>query len=144
MPDQSTVRPVPCVSCPYRRSCPSGVWAASEYDKLTAYDGDATEQVASAGGMQAFGCHQGDGQLCAGWVGHRDPHDLIALKVAIARGTASPDALDYTTDVPLFASGAEAAGHGKRDIEAPSPKALEQVGKITRVRAKRGEPVDFS
>lgn len=26
-------RPRPCRSCPYRRDCPSGVWAAETYDR---------------------------------------------------------------------------------------------------------------
>ena len=32
----------PCGSCPYRQDVPSGVWAASEYEKLPAYDAPET------------------------------------------------------------------------------------------------------
>jgi hypothetical protein len=139
-----TVRKTPCASCPYRRDVPSGVWAESEYDKLPDYDGEISEQAGTANGLRAFSCHQGDGKICAGWAGHRDPHDLIALKLDVSRGKIDPAAMSYKTTVPLFASGAEAAEHGKRDISQPSQEALKTVTKVTTVRSKRGEPVRYS
>lgn len=139
MSEPLTVKPSPCASCPYRRNVPSGVWAADEYDALTAFDGAPSGQAVSL-----FMCHQADEKLCSGWVGHKSPHDMLALRLGVIRGQVAPEALDYVTDVPLFASGAEAAEHGKRDIEHPSAGAQEQVSKITRVREKRGEPVNFS
>lgn len=135
-----TVRKTPCASCPYRRDVPSGIWSAEEYDKLLRYDGSISEQAVS-GGLAPFSCHQADGKLCAGWAGHRDPVDLIALRIAVSVGKVDPSALVYETRVPLFASGAEAAEHGRRDIETPGPSAVEQAGKITRVRGRRGQPV---
>jgi hypothetical protein len=36
----------PCASCPYRKDVPSGIWAAHEYTKLLAYDGDILDQLA--------------------------------------------------------------------------------------------------
>ena len=135
-------RPNPCPSCPYRRDCPSGVWAAEEYDKLPSYDGPIHEQ-AMAGGTAPFGCHQADGHLCSGWVAHRDPAELLAVRLGLLNGSVDPATLDYTTDVPLFGSGAEAAAHGKRDIDAPSAAARDTVRKVVTVRAVRGEPVRF-
>jgi hypothetical protein len=136
------VRKTPCASCPYRRDVPSGVWAADEYDVLPDYDGPPVLQAASEHGMNLFGCHQADGKLCAGWVGHReDPGDLLAVRLGVVRGQVDPSALDYRTDVPLFTSGAEAAEHGKLELEYPSPEAMETVTKIIKVRDKRGDPI---
>jgi hypothetical protein len=132
----------PCGSCPYRRDVPSGVWAASEYDRLAAYDGEISDQV-TAGAWATFGCHQGDGTVCRGWLGHRDPAELVAVRVAILRGELDPSACDYATDVPLFASGKEAAEHGLHDIAAPSEQARRAAEKIVRVRQVRGVEVDL-
>jgi hypothetical protein len=145
MAEPLTVKPSPCASCPYRRSVPSGVWAEAEYDTLLNFDGEPHEQAMNPGGLHLFMCHQADEKLCSGWVGHKDsPHDMLALRIGVARGEVAREALDYATDVPLFASGAEAAEHGKRDIENPGTEARGQVGKITRVRSKRGEPVKLA
>jgi Family of unknown function (DUF6283) len=138
-----TPRPNPCPTCPYRRDVPSGIWAASEYDKLTTYDGEIYEQ-AIAGGTAAFGCHQADGHLCSGWVAHRgDPAELLAIRLGLFNHSVDPATLDYTTAVPLFASGAEAAEHGKRDLTTPDERARAFVRKVATVRALRGEPVNY-
>jgi Family of unknown function (DUF6283) len=139
-----TVRRTPCASCPFRRDVPSGIWSRYEYGKLPAYDGTMAEQVAQGGDIP-FGCHQGAGnELCAGWAGFRDPHDLIALRLGVTAGRMDPAVLSYSTDVPLFASGAEAAEHGERDIEDPSPEARSAVAKVVKVRKVRGKPVNFT
>jgi hypothetical protein len=103
------------------------VWDESEYAKLPQYDGDMGEQSAAM-----FGCHQGDGSVCSGWLGHRNPDDLLAVRLGIIRGTVDVSCAEYTTDVPLFASGAEAAAHGMRDIEAPGPDAEAVIRKVVR------------
>lgn len=125
------VRKTPCASCPYRQNAPSGIWDPSEYEKLPRYDGDMADQ-ATAGATRVFGCHQtnsGD-EVCAGWVGHRrHPSDLLALRIS---SEAGPEVFAYTTDVPLFSYGAEAAVHGLRDLEAPSARAQDAIRKITR------------
>jgi hypothetical protein len=140
-----TVKPSPCASCPYRRSCPSGVWSAAEYDGLRDFDGEAHEQAVTKNGLHLFMCHQADEKLCSGWVGHKDePSDLLALRMGVVKGEVSPEALKYQTGVPLFASGAEAAEHGKRDIEHPTQEAQDQVSKIIKVRDARGEPVSYT
>lgn len=122
-------RPRPCASCPYRRNVPSGVWDASEYAKLPEYDGDMGSQSPAV-----FHCHQKDGTVCAGWLGYRNPDDLLAVRLGLMRGSLDPACIDYTTDVPLFASGAEAAAHGVRDIENPSDKAVDTIRKVIRKR----------
>ena len=132
----------PCPSCPYRRDVPSGVWAASEYDRLPGYDGPISDQV-TCGAWASFGCHQGDGTVCRGWLGHRDPGDLLAVRLAILRGELPPDAYGYETAVPLFATGKEAAEHGRRDIAAPGERARQAASKIVRVREVRGVEVDY-
>jgi hypothetical protein len=137
-------RPRPCPSCPYRRDCPSGVWAAATYDILPKYDGGTAEQAAK-GAFGVFGCHQGDGQLCAGWCHVHGDDENLALRLAASLDpdVDVPAVLAYVTGVPLFASGAEAAEHGKRDIEDPSPEARQVAEKIARVRAVRGAPVQL-
>jgi Family of unknown function (DUF6283) len=142
MTDTRTPVGDPCPSCPYRRDCPSGVWAASEYDRLPGYDGEISDQV-TMGAWATFGCHQGDGTVCRGWLGHRDPDELIAVRLAILRGELAPSAILYRTDVPTFRTGAEAAEHGRRDIAAPGDKAREAADKIVRVRRVRGVEVDL-
>ena len=129
----SLPRKSPCASCPYRKNVPSGVWHEEEYDKLVTYDGDIPEQV-EKGGTAAFGCHQGDGSICSGWLGHRDPLDLIAVRLGLSLGNLDSSCANYTTDVPLFATGAEASEHGKREIEKPSPEAIKMSQKIVRKR----------
>jgi len=123
-------RPRPCASCPYRRAVPSGVWDADEYAKLHAYDGDTASQSPAV-----FMCHQDDGAVCSGWLAHRNPADLLAVRLGVLLGTLDESCLDYSTTVPLFDSGAAAAEHGTRDLEDPSDAARETVEKIERFRA---------
>jgi hypothetical protein len=131
---RATARKSPCASCPYRRSVPSGVWAEEEYDRLPKFDGEIIDQV-MAGAVNVFMCHQGEGDVCSGWLAHRgDPLDLLAVRVALVDDRLDPTVLDYTTEVPLFASGAEAAAHGKAEIQAPGPKATATIDKIVRKR----------
>jgi hypothetical protein len=130
-------RKTPCASCPYRKTVPSGVWDAAEYAKLPRYDGETFEQESIA----TFMCHQSDGSVCSGWLGHRDPSDLLAVRLAIMRGDLDERALDYTTTVPLFESGAAAAEHGLADIETPGTHAEAVMNKITRLHESH-EPTE--
>jgi len=130
------VRPNPCPSCPYRVSVPSGVWAPEEYAKLLDYDKPIGEQS-----PRAFNCHQGDGRLCAGWVGFGDPRELLALRLGVAAGRIDPEVLDYRTEVPLFASGLDAAEWGMAYADAPGQGAIDAIAKITRVRSRTDNPV---
>lgn len=134
MATKATARKTPCASCPYRKNVPSGVWAAEEYDRLRQYDGEIMEQVVN-GGVNVFLCHQGAGDVCSGWLGHRtDPLDLLAVRVGLTDDRLDPTVLDYCTDVPLFESGAAAAAHGKAEIQTPSPKASDTIEKILKKR----------
>lgn len=135
MSDTSSAKPrkSPCASCPYRTNVPSGIWDESEYAKLARYDGEIFEQSADA----VFMCHQGCGSVCSGWLGHRPPEDLLAVRLGLMREELDPACLDYSTEVPLFPSGAEAARHGMKDIQAPRPDAVKVVGKIVRKRTGR-------
>lgn len=131
-----TPRPSPCASCPYRRSVPSGVWAAEEYDKLRSYDGDIPQQL-EHGGTAVFLCHQNgtDGnQACSGWLGHREPGELLAVRLGISSGHLDPACAEYTTSVELFESGDAAARHGEHEIEQPSEDATAAISKIVRKR----------
>lgn len=125
----------PCPSCPYRRDVPSGIWDASEYTKLAGYDGDVPEQAA-AGATGLFHCHQRTGELCAGWVGCHDMENNLAIRMHAAR--VDLDAVQsYVSPVPLFASGREAAEHGKRDLTRPSEAACRKIGQLMRQRERR-------
>ncbi|WP_428962981.1 DUF6283 family protein [Micromonospora fluostatini] len=127
--------PAPCRSCPYRRDVPSGVWATSEYAKLPDYDNPTALQPAGL-----FLCHQADGRVCAGWAGCHNGRHLLALRLAGLQGM-HPDEVtatrDYTTTVPLFASGAEAAAHGLTDIDDPDPRARQVIDRLTPTIAAR-------
>jgi hypothetical protein len=105
---------------------PSGVWDETEYAKLPEYDREMWEQPAGA-----FGCHQADGSICSGWLGYKDPLDLLAVRLGISGGILDPVCAEYETNVPLFASGQEAADHGMKDYEHPGPAAAEVIRKIT-------------
>lgn len=127
-------RRCPCASCPYRRDVPSGIWAACEYDKLTDYDGSTIDQV-KAGAFSIFLCHQQDGHLCAGWVGCHDMAENLAIRM---NPRVDYDAvLSYQSPVPLFDSGAEAAAHGKRDINDPDIRAQQKIIQLARQQARR-------
>lgn len=131
-------RKTPCASCPYRRSVASGIWSSDEYSKLERYDGDIPDQTA----MGVFLCHQQDGCVCAGWLGHRDPTELLAVRLAFASGHLAADSLEYSTTVPLFSSGREAAEHGMAEYTAPGKKAvatIEKLVKAERLREKASE-----
>ena len=131
-----TVRKRPCPSCPYRRDVPSGIWEASEYDKLPGYDGDIMAQaLAQATGI--FLCHQRTGDLCAGWAGCHDMNDNLAVR--LSPEDIDPAVFEYVSPVPLFTSGAEAAEHGKRDISRPGSAAIAKMGKLRRARAARAD-----
>src|SRR6266480_5670878 len=100
------VRPRPCAFCPYRKDVPSGIWDASEYQKLVAYDRPTPEQP-----FAVSGCHEKTGFICAGWA-QCHGWELIALRI-IANG--KPLKIPEIT-VPIFQSGYEAAKHGLRRI----------------------------
>lgn len=133
---KTTPRPRPCVSCPYRRSVASGIWHEDEYAKLPRYDAETFAQPPAV-----FMCHQGDAHVCSGWLGHADPSQLLAVRIGILDGSLDPACAEYETDVPLFSSGAEAAAHGAREIESPSPEAIATIDKVTRARSLTSDPV---
>lgn len=131
----------PCPSCPYRRDAPSGLWHESEYDKLPLYDKPIGFQPPGA-----FFCHQNDGHLCAGWCGCHDMQESLGLRLAVSQEILSEAdyvaALDYVSPVALFTSGAEAAAHGKQEIETPGPRAQRAIDRISRKQRQRprGKP----
>lgn len=127
--------PRPCGSCPYRRDVPSGVWSREEYEKLPPFDNDTAAQPASV-----FMCHQQDGRVCAGWAGCHNMEQSFGVRLAAFSGLlplGELDALlDYTTDVPLFQSGGEAAAHGLAQLDAPDEKAVRVIDKLAAKRER--------
>lgn len=127
----ATPRKSPCGTCPYREAVPAGVWHPEEYDKLPEYDKDTGEQPPAP-----FMCHQGDGNVCSGWLGYKDPWDLLAVRLGVLSGALDLSCAEYATSVRLFASGAAAAAHGMSGVEAPSPAAQAAMQKIETKRAQ--------
>ncbi len=124
----------PCPSCPYRRDCPSGVWAFKEYESLRLYD--ANESIAK------FMCHSDPAKLCRGWLSVHA--ESLAVRVLTrVRGSVSEEEVYANPPVPLFASGNQAADHGQRQIQRPGKKARRMIEKITAVRTRKGMPVEF-
>lgn len=117
----------PCKSCPYRKDVPSGIWAPEEYEKLPSFDGEIVEQLMKDG-TALFLCHQQNNSLCSGWLGCHGPENLLAMR--LHHEHVEPETFDYTTDVPLFSSGAEAAEHGMKDIEQPGEKAEKTMQRL--------------
>ncbi|WP_300265732.1 DUF6283 family protein [Microbacterium sp.] len=122
-------RKSPCATCPFRVNVPSGIWDATEYERLAAYDEETYAQPTAA-----FMCHSGPSAVCAGWLGFGDPADLLAVRLGITLGTLEATCATYETPVPLHPSGRAAAEHGMADIAAPSTKALNAIRKIVQLR----------
>jgi len=133
MADKHTALAAPCKSCPYRKDVPSGVWAATEYTKLPAYDGGIGDQLVN-GGTALFLCHQKNNSLCSGWLACHGPTELLAMR--LHHHAVEPETFDYETTVPVFASGAEAAAHGMRDIEEPKIDAHRVMARLQRKRKR--------
>lgn len=132
--------PRPCASCPYRVDVPSGIWHPDEYAKLPTYDEPTPFQPHGV-----FLCHQVNGHACAGWAGCHDMTDSLAVRLAFLSGDLSSgdfnDLCEYTTDVALFVTGREAAKHGMREIEHPTPDAARTMNKIIRRRSTTDRPI---
>lgn len=124
----------PCETCPYRKDVPSGVWAESEYRKLPEYDLPTGEQPPGI-----FYCHSSPDFVCNGWaVAHSaNPrgHELLALRFAALRNELLMEI--PRSDIPLFASGAEAAAHGMKRIERPTREAVRAIRKLQAARARK-------
>lgn len=130
----AAVAKAPCKSCPYRCDVPSGLWDASEYDKLPRYDGSMVEQaIAGAGGL--FMCHQQDGNLCAGWVAAHGAHNLLAFR--LNGGEVHPAVWAYESPVPVFSSGREACDHGQAHVADPDPRARRAILRLLRKQTGR-------
>ncbi len=119
------IRDEPCSACPYRCDVPSGIWTEEEYAKLRDYDEPTGSQPYSA-----FACHATHEKICSGWAhvhtNRGNEYDLLALRLI---GVDPPT---KQTKIPLFASGNEAADHGERDIDNPSPEAKEFAQRLLR------------
>ena len=120
----SEIRSNPCSACPYRTDVPSGVWSATEYEKLRAYDRVTFEQP-----FEAFACHATPEHICSGWaVVHSTrggEYELLGLRILGIGAHEVPP-----TKIELFASGNEAADWGEQDIEDPSEEAMDVVAKL--------------
>ena len=121
----------PCGSCPYRQDVPPGVWADQEYAKLPAYDGQTWEQPTGL-----FLCHQRDGRLCAGWVGCHDMNHSLAIRLGRLTPEVVQEVFDYTSPVPLWNTGQQAATHGMQPKNAKAERVVNKL--MTRRSQARG------
>jgi hypothetical protein len=117
---------------------PAGIWASEEYAKLRRYDANTPDQPTGL-----FQCHQADAdsavrRVCAGWAGCHEGEELLALRLAVLDGsmdaTTYRAVVEYTSPVPLFPSGRDAAAHGEAGIDAPDETARLVINKIIRTR----------
>lgn len=129
-------RTQPCETCPYRRDVPSGVWSAEEYAKLPNYDKPTGEQPPAV-----FFCHTSSDFVCNGWanVHAKNPargFEPLGLRFALIFSSCVLTEIP-ASDVPLFASGTEAAIHGLLDIKRPTRAARQAVAKVQAARRRR-------
>ncbi|GEM31248.1 hypothetical protein NN3_22550 [Nocardia neocaledoniensis NBRC 108232] len=65
--------------------------------------------------------------------------ELLALRLALIQARISPHTFEqaqgYESPVPLFTSGAEAAGHGQSDSDQPGLDAQLAIWKVARTRS---------
>lgn len=124
----------PCASCPYRKDVPSGVWAKSEYVKLPGYDDGPQGQTEFA----PFLCHHspaiGEEYACRGWLSVHC--QSAAVRLLMYTELVTEEQVFAKPTVPLFASGAEAAEHGMREIRRPSEAAIAMADKLRLMRKK--------
>lgn len=131
----TSIRSMPCSSCPYRCDVPSGLWAFAEYEKLREYDAPTSQQP-----WAVFMCHATPDHYCNGWAlchqnrgpdpddpASRHPFALFALRLSREWDGVLPEGT-----VPLFASGNDAADHGQRDISEPTQEARDAVARLSR------------
>lgn len=118
----------PCGSCPYRCDVPSGIWHPDEYAKLLPYDGETWEQPPGL-----FMCHQRDGCICGGWLQTHDTSHLLALRL----NRVHESAFGYQSDIPTFASGADAAAHGLAEVLHPTADARRLIDGLQKKREAR-------
>lgn len=112
--------PDPCLTCPYRRDTPAGVWHAAEYMKLPAWD----DEQAFAG---VFLCHTDQSAVCRGWMEvHQDNLHvrLTMTKIEWDERNKEP------TKVPLYESGGEACLMGLAGVERPGAEARAAIMKL--------------
>lgn len=130
------VERAPCRTCPYRCDTPPGIWDASEYERLRAWDAPTAEQPAGV-----FLCHHTtqfgeDATLCRGWL---DTHGFEALgvRLALASGRLDPAVLDEEPAVAVYGSGSEAAAAGLSGVDEPSPQAQQASRRLERTVERR-------
>ncbi|MFE7439306.1 DUF6283 family protein [Streptomyces chartreusis] len=131
--------------CGWRLATARGIESAPRYDPANA-DSDpaatALTHPTSRWRCSRFQCHQHDAdsgmaRVCGGWAACHGP-GLLAPRAALVQVRIDPTTFqaitEYTLPVPLFATGTQAAEHGRRDIDLPGEEAAGAMDKITRNR----------
>lgn len=128
----ATIRRKPCLSCPYVKATPPGLWAKSEYEKLRDYDRPTGEQP-----YGLFMCHKSalgePSQVCRGWVVCHG-RDLLAVRIALANEILEPADVDATIESAVYDTGGEAADAGIEWIEDPPAAARAAIMRLDAAR----------
>jgi hypothetical protein len=134
MKERLSVRPCPCDTCPYRRDAPSGIWHETEYAKLTTFS--PADPDTGLPNLGIFLCHQPSGvkTLCRGWL--TVEQDSLAVRLLLIQKRVTPADVFRPARVPLYATGAEAAAAGLKDVREPGGMALAAVARLTKKRAR--------
>jgi hypothetical protein len=127
----------PCLSCPYRKDTPAGIWHPDEYAKLRRYDEPKPGELPA---LAPFMCHHspfiGQDTYCRGWLSVHA--DSIAVRLQMIAGNVSPEAVYADVAEPLYASGNEAADAGLKGCRRPGKKAKQVIAKLDARRKKAG------
>ena len=126
---------VPCRFCPYRKDVPSGVWHEEEYQKLLLYSNETMDQPTAV-----FACHNQPDDVCTGWLAtglRAEPRRaMLSLRLAMSMQTLTGFA-EFEPEHDFFDTHTEAAEHGLRDIDDPSPEAQDAMVVLGRMVERR-------
>jgi hypothetical protein len=89
------------------------------------------EQVAN-GGLNVFGCHYNNGNLCRGWIDCHGAGNLLALKLA---DCITPE-MFTEPKAEVYESGAAVLAANLPHMDNPAPDALAMVEMLKRIPGK--------
>ena len=117
MADRLHIPPQACLTCPYRRDTPPGIWSAEEYEKLRGYD----EQWGQDPIIAVFHCHQENATdrptVCRGWLATHQ--DCVAGRLACTTGLLCSEDVPRELEPLYYGTGNEAADAGLAGVLEP-------------------------
>lgn len=122
MSEKLTAALEPCLTCPYRKDTPLGIWHPEEYAKLAGYDHHA---------IGVFLCHNGFLErrlVCRGWLSVHC--ESVAVRIAVSNGQIDDDLRYKKVKAPLYSTGTEAMLAGLKGVRKPKAKARAAIRQI--------------